>query len=158
MILFALRCAADHQFEGWFRDNAAFERQNRRGLIACPDCGSNAVEKAPMAPRLGRSSKGRASEPESREVPTGTPAPASHKDNAPPSPAQLRRALQVLRRHVEQNCENVGARFAEEARRIHKGDAEARGIYGEATRSEAKALIEDGIEVASIPWVPTNDA
>jgi hypothetical protein len=158
MILFALRCAADHQFEGWFRDNAAFERQNRRGLIACPDCGSTAVEKAPMAPRLGRSTKGRASEPESREAPAGTPAPASDNDNAPPSPAQLRRALQVLRHHVEQNCENVGARFAEEARRIHKGDAEARGIYGEATRSEAKALIEDGIEVASIPWVPTNDA
>lgn len=162
MILFALRCAADHQFEGWFRDNAAFERQNRRGLIACPDCGSNAVEKAPMAPRLGRSTKGAAAEerePQAREpaaatVPETSPSP----ENAPPSPAQLRRALQVLRRHVEQNCENVGARFAEEARRIHKGDAEARGIYGEATRSEAKALIEDGIEIASIPWVPTNDA
>jgi hypothetical protein len=156
MILFALRCAADHRFEGWFRDNAAFERQNRRGLIACPDCGSNEVEKAPMAPRLGRSSKSGASEPERREAPSVTPAPAP--DNAPPSPAQLRRALQVLRRHVEQNCENVGAGFAEEARRIHKGDAPARGIYGEATRSEAKALVDDGIEVASIPWVPTNDA
>ena len=156
MILFALRCAADHRFEGWFRDNAAFERQNRRGLIACPDCGSNEVEKAPMAPRLGRSSKSGASEPERRAAPSETPAPAP--DNAPPSPAQLRRALQVLRRHVEQNCENVGAGFAEEARRIHKGDAPARGIYGEATRSEAKALVDDGIEVASIPWVPTNDA
>jgi hypothetical protein len=161
MILFALRCAADHQFEGWFRDNAAFERQNRRGLIACPDCGSNAVEKAPMAPRLGRSTKGDAGE--SREPRAGeaaaTPQPvAPSPENTPPSPQQLRRALQVLRRHVEQNCENVGLRFAEEARRIHKGDAQARGIYGEATRSEAKALVDDGIEIASIPWVPTNDA
>ncbi|HKT19854.1 MAG TPA: DUF1178 family protein [Stellaceae bacterium] len=156
MILFTLKCAAEHRFEGWFRDNAAFERQNRRGLIACPECGSNTVEKAPMAPRLGRSSKSGPSEQESREPPVNAPAPAP--DNSPPSPAQLRRALQVLRRHVEQTCENVGARFAEEARRIHKGDAEARGIYGEATRSEAKALIDEGIEVASIPWVPTSDA
>lgn len=161
MILFALRCAADHQFEGWFRDNAAFERQNRRGLIACPDCGSNAVEKAPMAPRLGRSTAGdvgETREPRAGE-PAATPQPvAPSPENTPPSPQQLRRALQVLRRHVEQNCENVGPRFAEEARRIHKGDAQARGIYGEATRSEAKALVDDGIEIASIPWVPTNDA
>ena len=111
---------------------------------------------APMAPRLGRSSKSGAAEPESREAPASESATAP--ENSPPSPAQLRRALQVLRRHVEQSCENVGARFAEEARRIHKGDAEARGIYGEATRSEAKALIDEGIEVASIPWVPTSDA
>ncbi|MGH7061692.1 MAG: DUF1178 family protein, partial [Stellaceae bacterium] len=99
-----------------------------------------------------------AREPRAGE-PAATPQPAAPSpENTPPSPAQLRRALQVLRRHVEQNCENVGAGFAEEARRIHKGDAPARGIYGEATRSEAKALVDDGIEVASIPWVPTNDA
>ncbi len=159
MILFTLKCAADHQFEGWFRDNAAYDRQNRRGLIACPECGSNAVEKAPMAPRLGRSRKNAAETVESRKSqaePSSVPATAA--EPPPPTPAQLRRALQVLRRHVEQNCENVGERFAEEARRIHKGETETRGIYGEATQSETKALVEEGIEIARIPWVPTSDA
>jgi hypothetical protein len=102
MILFTLRCAADHQFEGWFRDNAAYDRQNRRGLIACPECGSNAVEKAPMAPRLGRSHKSSAEPVESSET-TSEPstAPATGSEPAPPTPDQLRRALQVLRRHIE---------------------------------------------------------
>lgn len=157
MILFTLRCVADHHFEGWFRDNAAFDRQKRRGLIACPDCGSTEIEKAPMAPRLGRSHKG---EPESpKAVATSeTPAPPAAPDDAAPSPAQLRRALQVLRRHIERNCEDVGSNFAAEARRIHKGETKTRGIYGEATQAETKALLEDGIEVASIPWVPSSDA
>ncbi len=159
MILFTLKCAADHQFEGWFRDNAAYDRQNRRGLIACPECGSNAVEKAPMAPRLGRSHKSGAASAESGENRSDASAlPATTAESPPPTPTQLRRALQVLRRHVEQNCENVGERFAEEARRIHRGDAETRGIYGQATQSETKALHEEGIEFASLPWVPTSDA
>jgi hypothetical protein len=158
MILFTLRCAADHHFEGWFRDNAAYDRQHRRGLIACPECGSNEVDKAPMAPRLGRSHKGEAEAP--RHVAPTEPAspPAPSADAEAPSPAQVRRALQILRRHIERNCENVGSGFAEEARRIHKGEAKARGIYGDATQAETKALLEDGIEIASIPWVPSSDA
>jgi len=154
MILFALRCAEGHQFEAWFRDNATYDRQSGRGLIACPDCGSNQVEKAPMAPRLGRSHKSEASRaPEASEV-----QPATAPADAPPTPAQLRYALQVLRRHVERNCENVGPKFAEEARRIHKGEAETRGIYGEATPADTEKLLEEGIEVATIPWVPSSDA
>lgn len=137
MILFKLRCAADHEFEGWFRDNAEYDRQRSRNLIACPDCSDTEVEKAVMAPRLGRSEKN---------------APR------PPSPAEMRRALQQLRKHVEANCDYVGPSFAEEARRIHRGETEARGIYGEATPDESRALSDEGIEVASIPWVPTSDA
>jgi len=137
MILFKLHCAADHEFEGWFRDNAEYDRQRARNLIACPDCGDTEVEKAVMAPRLGRSEKN---------------APG------PPSPAEMRRALQMLRKHVEANCDYVGPSFAEEARRIHRGETEARGIYGEATKDESRALSDEGIEVASIPWVPTSDA
>ncbi len=156
MILFTLKCAADHEFEGWFRDNAAYDRQQRRGLIACPECGSNQVEKAPMAPRLGRSHQG-SSESAPPEAPSKAPAPLAG-DDAPPTPAQVRRALQILRRHIERNCENVGTGFAAEARRIHQGEANTRGIYGEATQAETKALLEDGIEVASIPWVPSSDA
>ena len=159
MILFTLRCSADHEFEGWFRDNAAYDRQQRRGLIACPECGSNKVEKALMAPRLGRSEKSAPEAPavapsEAQTVPPATEA----ADDAPPTPAQVRRALQVLRRHIERNCENVGPQFAAEARRIHKGEAKSRGIYGEATQAESKALLDDGIEIAAIPWIPSSDA
>jgi hypothetical protein len=153
MILFKLKCSAEHEFEGWFRDNAAYDRQRARSLIVCPVCGEVEVAKAPMAPHLGRSR---------REAPEAPPAPKPEAQSAPergpPSPAELRRALQELRRQVETNCEHVGPRFADEARRIHRGDAEARGIYGEATPDESRALADEGIEVASIPWIPPNDA
>lgn len=160
MILFALKCAAGHEFEAWFRDNAAYDRQQRRNLIYCPECGSDQVEKALMAPRLGRSHD-RALAVPAAESGGGEPAESREADlpnKEPPSPAQVRHALQVLRRHIERTCDDVGKGFAEEARRIHNGEAEARGIYGEATPSEQKALLEDGIEVASIPWVPSSDA
>jgi len=134
MILFTLKCAAGHEFEAWFRDGATYERQAARGLVTCPECGDTRIEKAPMALRLGRAAA------------------------EAPSPEQLRRMLQQVRRQVEQNCEYVGDRFAAEARRIHEGEAKARGIYGEATETESRALAEEGIEVARIPWVPPNDA
>jgi hypothetical protein len=160
MILFALRCAGGHQFEGWFRDNAAYDRQSSRGLIACPECGSNKVDKAPMAPRLGRSTKDpvESAPPPARreEAPPSVPVPVMAEQ--PPTPAQVRHALQVLRRHIERHYENVGPKFAEEARRIHKGEARLRGIYGEATPADTEKLLEEGIEIASIPWVPSNDA
>jgi hypothetical protein len=164
MIVFTLRCHDGHEFETWFRDGATYERQARRGLVTCPECGSTEVEKAVMAPRLGRSTK---SDPAPREIereaaPEAEAAPAAPPVAAgadrPPTPAEFRRALQVLRNFVETNCENVGKGFADEARRIHKGEAKARGIYGDATPSEAEKLAEDGIEIAAIPWVPTNDA
>jgi hypothetical protein len=136
MILFTLKCAAGHEFEAWFRDGATYERQAARGLVTCPECGDTGIEKAPMAPRLGRA------------------AP----DAPPPSPEQLRRMLQQVRRQVEENCEYVGERFAAEARRIHQGEAKARGIYGEATEAESRSLADEGIEVAHIPWVPPSDA
>lgn len=165
MIVFTLRCRAGHEFETWFRDGATYERQARRGLVVCPDCGDTTIDKAPMAPRLGRSSKSEPVIQPARDdapveaAPSAPPeAMASSLPDRPPTPAEFRRALQVLRRHVEANCENVGKRFAEEARRIHKGEAKARGIYGDASPSEAKKLAEDGIEIAAIPWVPSNDA
>ena len=161
MIVFTLRCRDGHEFETWFRDGAAYERQARRGLVTCPDCGSTEVEKAVMAPRLGRSTKSEPAPRETeREAAPETPAApaAADKPERPPTPAEFRRALQVLRNYVESNCENVGKGFAHEARRIHKGEAKARGIYGDATPAEAEKLAEDGIEVAAIPWVPSSDA
>jgi len=136
MILFALRCAADHEFEGWFRDGAMFDKQSAGGKITCPQCGNNDVTKAPMAPRVAR----------------------SRKAEAAPSPAQLRTALQELRRHVETNCDYVGERFAEEARRIHYGESDPRGIYGETSAEDAAGLADEGIEVSRIPWLPRSEA
>src|SRR5882672_428218 len=136
MILFALRCAADHEFEGWFRDGATFDRQSTGGKISCPQCGDTSVTKAPMAPRVARS----------RSAETA------------PSPVELRKALQELRRHVETNCDYVGERFAEEARRIHYGESDPRGIYGEASADDAAGLADEGIEVSRIPWLPRSDA
>ena len=136
MILFALRCAAEHEFEGWFRNGAAFEAQSAAGEIACPVCGDSTIEKAPMAPHVGRAAK----------------------DVEAPSPEQMRKALEEVRRQVESNCDYVGDRFAEEARRIHYGEADRRGIYGEATADDAKTLHEEGIEFARIPWPRTTDA
>lgn len=133
MILFTLKCHSDHTFEAWFKDGATYERQARAGTIACPQCGDSRVEKAPMAPRLAKS------------------APASDA-------AELRRALQLLRKHVETHCDHVGDRFAEEARKIHYGESPARGIYGEASAEEARQLADEGVAFGRIPWVPTSDA
>jgi hypothetical protein len=136
MILFTLRCTAGHEFEGWFRDGDGFEAQQKAGEIACPHCGDTQVEKALMAPHIGRS-----------------------RGKGPPiSPAQMRAALVELRRQVETKCDYVGERFAEEARKIHYGEVDPRGIYGEATTEESRELAEEGISVGRIPWVSPTDA
>lgn len=136
MIRFSLRCASGHAFEGWFRNGDGYEAQQKAGEIACPECGDTHVEKALMAPNIGRSREAR----------------------APISPAQLRAALVELRRQVETHCDYVGPQFAEEARRIHYGETDPRGIYGEATESESRELAEEGIGFGRIPWVAPTDA
>jgi hypothetical protein len=140
MILFDLRCAKDHVFEAWFRDSATFEAQAEAGEIACPRCGSRQVEKAPMAPRIGKAAGEGPGSAVSKEL------------------AQMRRDLQELRAKVEANCDYVGDRFAEEARRIHHGEVDKRSIYGEASDGEARELQEEGIEFARIPWLPRHDS
>src|SRR5216684_3462421 len=136
MILFTLRCASGHEFEAWFRDGDGFEAQQKAGEIACPLCGDAQVEKAVMAPRIGRS-----------------------RNNTPAmTPAQMRAALVELRRQVETNCDYVGERFAEEARRIHYREVDPHGIYGEATSEESKKLADEGISFGRIPWIPSTDA
>jgi hypothetical protein len=135
MIRFSLRCASGHEFEAWFRNGDGYEAQQQGGEIACPECGDAHVEKALMAPSIGRS----------REV-------------TPISPAQMRAALVELRRQVENHCDYVGPQFAEEARRIHYGETDARGIYGEATSEESRELADEGIGFGRIPWVQSTDA
>jgi hypothetical protein len=141
VILFDLRCAKEHVFEGWFRDSEAYEDEVRARRIACPVCSSRKVEKAPMAPRIGKGE--RAVEPAAEERTRRA--------------AISLRELAELRRHVEANCDYVGERFAEEARRIHHGETERRDIYGEATAEESDALRGEGVKFARIPWVPRFD-
>jgi hypothetical protein len=136
MIRFTLRCAADHEFEGWFRSGDTFEAQREATEIACPTCGDTRIQKAPMAPNIGR----------------------SHKNVPALSSAQMRAALVELRRQVESNCDYVGERFAEEARKIHYGEVDPRGIYGEATAEESHELAEEGVSFGRIPWISPSDA
>ncbi|MFZ5792705.1 MAG: DUF1178 family protein [Pseudomonadota bacterium] len=149
MILFELKCDRHHQFEGWFRDGKGYEAQTKAGKIVCPVCGSRRIEKAMMAPRIGKGARQRDGEGKSPA------ASISTKQQAEMKAVQM---LRELRQKIEANCDYVGPEFAEEARRIHYGEAEARGIYGETTPEEATALDEEGIEVARIPWVPRQDS
>lgn len=149
MIHYQLRCGDGHEFDGWFADSASFEKQAARSLVECPHCGETTVERALMAPAIA------ARETRTPEPPRKAVMPAGG-DGAMPD--HVRAALQRLRAMVEQNCEHVGPRFAEEARRIHAGDSDPRAIYGDATRDEVEALADDGIEVSAIPWVSRSDA
>ena len=143
MIQFTLKCAEDHRFECWFKSADAFEKLRSAGMVSCAVCGSSEVEKALMAPRV-RPARTAAVDP----VPQTPNRPLS----APASPAE--QALAQLKRKIEENSDYVGMNFAREARAIHDGDAPERSIYGEARPEEARKLIEDGIPVAPLPFLP----
>ena len=169
MIHYQLRCANGHEFDGWFKASDAFEAQSARGLLECPDCGNAEIARALMAPSVPRKGNARAAAPPIAAAPPpeappqrqagGMPQPVPGQMAVDPArmPAQLRAMLQKLRAEVERNCDYVGPGFAEEARRIHRGESDRRGIYGEASPEQADALREDGIEIARIPWVPRAD-
>lgn len=140
MILFDLLCSNDHRFEGWFKSGDTFDAQVATGEVTCPVCGDGAVRKALSAPALIKGS--------------GQPATAGRAAIA----VKLREAMTELRRQVETNCDYVGDRFPEEARRIYYGETEERAIYGEATADEAKELHEEGVEVVAIPWSSRHDS
>ncbi len=160
MIHYQLRCSRDHGFDGWFSNSASFDQQAERGLIECPTCSDTNVERALMAPAVS-----------TRALSPPEPAPSTVQPTPPTAalppvpvmtgggriPAQLAAMLQKLRAEVEKNCDYVGPELADEARRIHRGEAEERGIYGEATQDEAESLAEEGIELRQIPWVPRAD-
>lgn len=157
MILYELNCDRQHSFEAWFKDGATCERQLKRKTVECPSCGSVKVAKALMAPRVAK--KGNAREIAPIETPASPSAPApAPTGKAAVVPAALRQALMEVRKQIEANCDYVGENFAEEARKIHHGETKARGIYGEATEAEHEELVEDGIEITRVPWVPRGDA
>src|SRR6266404_6155041 len=138
MILFELRCAQDHQFEGWFPNGAAYEAQLASRELSCPLCGDRKIDKAVMAPRIGKAA--------------GAPTPATRMA------MNAKAALLELRKKIETDCDYVGPDFAEEARRIHYGETEERGIYGEASDEQAQGLHDEGIAVAKVPWLPPHDS
>lgn len=152
MILFDLRCAKEHVFEAWFPDSRSYEDQVNEGKVACPRCGSTEVEKAPMAPHVARALARDAPRAEQAGGEQGQEA-ASEATPEPGSKAE-RRALRALRAVIERNFDYVGGHFPEEARRIHYGESEARNIYGEASSEEAKSLLEEGVSVGVVPWLP----
>jgi hypothetical protein len=150
MIRYALRCDREHRFDSWFGSSADFDRLKAGGLVACAVCGSASVEKELMAPSIGSAAGPGSGEVLPPEVlpPGGRPGPGPLSQ--PLSPAE--QALAELRKRIEAAADNVGRDFAAEARRIHAGEAPERVIIGEARAAEAKALIEDGIPVAPLPW------
>lgn len=132
MIRYALACDQDHEFEGWFGSSQDYDDQAARGLLECPACGSLAVRKQIMAPAVaGTKKRDLAAEPHPRQM--------------------MMEAMRRVRKHVEENFDNVGDGFAKEARAIHEGKAEDRGIYGQATPDEVKGLVDDGVPVAPLP-------
>jgi hypothetical protein len=130
MIAYSLRCANNHAFDGWFASSAAFEDQAAAGLVECPECASTKIEKAPMAPSLSGTKKTVLATEERKT---------------------LRQFVAGMRQYVKDNSDYVGKAFPEEARKIHYGETEERHIYGEASPEEAKALIEEGVEIAALP-------
>jgi hypothetical protein len=141
MILFELNCGQGHSFEIWFKDGNTADRQLARKMVECPDCGDRKVGKALMAPRIGS---------KKNDIATKTDMAVMAKT--------MREQLTEMRRKVEENCDYVGDRFADEARKIHYGESEARGIYGEASDEQHRELNDEGIEVARVPWLPNDDA
>ena len=151
MIRYNLRCEKGHTFESWFQSSAAYESQEKRKLVSCPACGSAKVERAIMAPQIV-SKKGREPAPQA----PATEAAAS-SESTPLLMAQereLRAKIKELRDHIVKNADNVGERFPNEARKMHYGDIEHRPIYGEASAEEARALIDEGVEVSPLPVLP----
>ena len=182
MIKYQLICDQNHEFEGWFQSSAAYDEQVANGLLCCPMCDSDQVKRALMTPNLASPKRRKSAVPSASDQPPATEPAASDPSSplsapsassrvghaAPPSRAQVMQAEQVqafgaalaelrqLRQKITRECRDVGDNFAEEARKIHYGEAEAEGIYGQATQEERELLKDEGIEIFDMPWVPSD--
>jgi hypothetical protein len=152
MILYQLQCEQEHQFEAWFKDSQAFDKQAKRKLLNCPKCGSEKVSKALMSPRISKSSN--------KKLQDGLSIGSSQADRKKETSEalELRQKLKALQKNIEEKCDYVGNDFAEEARKIHYGEVDPHGIYGETTSEDAKELVDEGIKFSSIPWAPKENA
>jgi hypothetical protein len=154
VILYNLICDKRHEFESWFPNSGAYDRQAKRGLISCPLCGSAKVEKAIMAPRLARKDKSTSIAAEVENAAPAAPEPTAPVAMMSPQEQEFRKKLKELRDHLTANADNVGKKFPEEARKMHYGETEHRSIYGEASAQDAKELHEEGIEFHPLPVLP----
>lgn len=165
MIRYRLRCRKAHEFESWFASSDAFERLAAKKQVVCPACGSRSVEKALMAPGVvksdGKSASKRAAKAAAQRranVPAAqeqaTPGEVQHAAALTDAQKELVSMVRKLREEVASQAEYVGRRFPEEARKIHYEETQARGIYGEATVEEARALLEEGVDVLPLPALP----
>jgi hypothetical protein len=136
VITYSLACANQHKFDAWFRSAEAFDDQHAKGIVTCPVCGSPKVDKALMAPALRMNS-------DKISVSTGHPMQS-----------EIREFLRAMRKKVTSEADYVGDKFAEEARKIHFKEADARGIYGEATRDEVAELLDEGVDFLPLPQLP----
>jgi hypothetical protein len=159
MIRYSLACEQAHEFESWFPSSEAYDEQASRGFVSCPACGSERIAKRIMAPSVARTDR------ESRPPPGAVAAAVPGSVPAPPGPGGtlallseqeqgLRAMLRAFKEHVVRTTEDVGRGFADEARRIHHGEAEARSIRGEASPAEARELLEEGVEIHALPILP----
>lgn len=177
MMKYQLICDQHHEFEGWFQSSAAYEEQAKNGLLRCPLCDSDQVRRALMTPNLASPKRRKPVTPsEYDHMPANEPAasvtasPASSRagNAVAPRRPQAKQAEEVqafgaalaelrqLRQKIIKECRDVGDNFAEEARKIHYGEAEVEGIYGRATQEERESLKDEGIEILDMPWVPTD--
>lgn len=171
MIKYQLICDQNHEFEGWFQASAAFDAQAESGLLRCPLCDSDQVKRALMTPNLASPKRRKAIEPpladpapKPADPALANPAPANPtlpQQLAPPIKSEQVQAfgaalakLRQLQQKITKDCRDVGDNFAEEARKIHYGEAEAEGIYGRTTHEEREALEDEGIDVLDMPWLP----
>lgn len=141
MIKYSLFCEKDHDFEGWFGSSDDYDKQRKRGFVECPHCGSQKISKALMTPGVSGTKKSGDSEKAMANI-------------APQMPEEVVTKIREIKQHIEKNSENVGDKFPEEARKIHYGESEARGIYGKASVKEAVELAEEGVGVVPIPDLP----
>ena len=137
MIRFSLHCDQAHEFEGWFRSGEDYETQRKRGFVECPECGSHKVDKALMAPAVSTSRK---------QEKVALAMGAEQK--------RMMAEIKAISEKMKEGADYVGDKFAEEARKIHFGEADARGIYGEASSDEVKGLADDGVPFMPIPVIP----
>ncbi len=155
MINYSLICKNDHKFEAWFRSYEDYNKQIDMGFLSCPYCGNQKILKALMAPAVQTSKNKKTTKNQINKtidkkiINTNIPETSETSINN----EQVRLALKLIKNYVEKNCQNVGENFAEEARKISKGQAESRNIYGKASKEEMEKLQDEGIEIASIPWV-----
>ena len=161
MIKYLLICNQNHEFEGWFQASAAFDAQAKSGLIRCPLCDSDQVKRALMTPNLASPKRRKAVEPSLADPAPKPAGPALPQQSGPPKKNEQLKAfgaalaeLRQLQHKITKDCRDVGDNFAEEARKIHCGEAEAEGIYGQTTHEEREALEDEGIDVLDMPWLP----